>query len=408
MALTSPEAEWVLPHRIIWVSERVRAVVGSDLKSWFETFKGQSADPESLGELRMLKPRELGGGKSGASAAFFMPTKGAIVLKWDRLDAILNESEVRKARWRRDLAENPSRDHLQVLRSRGASHIAIAEHGTEKSLIGIMAYPYLGPTDSQGHVGDFEWLIRKKYISGDFDILQAFQLLLGLGQFEQFPIADGQVPQGTMTINLPDLARWDDFYDAASTLAVGTSTKRTLRDLSDWLDTVIGRQHLPSAPDSRVLHGDPRLSNIMIDTGAGHHTVDLIDYGAGNPEGGGHIFRDLARFEVDLLFRASPAQGRRAAEIAERARLLFQLGQPNDDPNRARNLQVAVRWRTALEQRFDRITKREVHELHAVFIAMELLRRLKWHQELSKNADSGARVPELFKALDVLMEVVPK
>lgn len=373
------------------------------MRSWFDAFRSQSAKPAALGELKMLHPRELSGGKSGAQAALFMPDKDAIVLKWNLLEEILKESEVRKARWQTAKSQRPEHDPLHVLRERGATHIAIRPRPETGELFGVMAYPYLGPTDSRGRVGDFQWLVRDRYIKDDFDIQEAFELLLR--HFDDFPVNDGKTADSTITINLPDLAEWDKYFAAANALATTGFSQRTMDDLDDWVNVLVGRQHEPSIPDSRVLHGDPRFSNIMIDTRAGSHRVNLIDFGAGDPEGGGHVFRDLARFEVDLLLRTTPCRGSRTQEISERGRVLFGAAQAalSDD----KRVKIAEKWRIARRNRFSRIDDTEVRELHAIFVAMELLRRLKWHSELHGDADSGATIAELFRAVSVLINSVP-
>lgn len=367
-----------------------------ELKSWFEAFRRQSAEIAALGKMNMSQPRHLGGGKSGAMAALFIPSKGPVVLKWDSLEKIVQESEARRAR-------PDQQDNMTRLRDRGASHIAIHQEPSSGDLFGIMAYPYLGPFGRGARrdlVGDFQWFLRKKYGEdwGDPTLREVFEKLLA--HFEPFPLNDGRTAAGVSIQELPDLEGWSEKHASAADVArTVPGAEQTLVALANWASQLIDEDDKPDPFDSRLIHGDPRFANIMVDLK--DHEVGLIDFGAGGP--GGHIFRDLARFEVDLLLRTTEPNDRED-EIRARGKALFRHDAPETHVQTAR---VAEVWCRVRNRTYPNFHNEPVRALHALFISMEMLRRIDWHRTLQGDADSGATVQELFLALDVLMESVP-
>lgn len=382
----------------------------TDLEDWFDAFRIQSSNRDALGDLSAIVPRRLGGGKSGATAALFDPTEGPIVLKWDFLDRVVQESEARRAR----LDQEGS---MRELRRRGASHIAFYKGPSNDLLFGIMAYPYLGPTDPGADlVGDFEWFIRNKYVPGsgdntlqDVTLQRVFQQLLEY--FDRFPLGDGQTAPDTRTLNLPDLKDWRTRLGVAAGASSGVQgAAETLSDLRTWGSHLFGGQPKPSFPDSRLVHGDPRFANIMVDLE--QHRVGLIDFGAGNP--GRHIFRDLARFEADILLRATGELGgsQRIDDLTARGRELFEhkwgdFSQLRDAWQALQpSARVAAIWRYERNEKFPDFHNEKVRKLHAIFMATELLRRIKWYADPGES-DAGATTDELLLALRILMTSVP-
>ena len=383
-----------------------------DLEDWFDAFREQSTNTDALGPLIFGSPRPLGGGKSGAMAALFHPQGGPIVLKWDTLDKVVHESEARRAR-------PDQQESMATLRARGASHIAVRTERSGAALFGIMAYPYVGPTDRQADlVGDFEWFIRDKYVPGTGDNTIPDDLLQRVYRRLLTSLArrpDDQSSLKAPTEALPDLnfGRWRGLLKTAGQVGNDVVTAgTTLSRLESWAESLVDGQDEngePRFPDSRWIHGDPRFANIMVDLND-PVDVQLIDFGAGSS--GRHIFRDLARFEVDLLLRTSEGSGR-IEEIDARGKALFQYQPGRISQLRETwrelptNVRVAAIWQYVRNQEFPVFIKEKVPELHALFIATELLRRLKWHAELGEEADVGGSVPELLLAIQVLMESVP-
>lgn len=381
-----------------------------DLEDWFDAFRKQSSNMDALGDLSAIVPRRLGGGKSGATAALFDPSEGPIVLKWDSLDKVVQESQARRAR--------PDQEgSMKELRRRGASHIALHEGPSSDVLFGIMAYPYIGPTDPGADlVGDFEWFLRDKYVPGsgdntlqDVTLQWVYQELLEY--FDRFPQGDGQTPSDTRTLNLPDLKDWRTRLDVAAKASKSIQDAAgILSTLKTWASQLFTRQPKPSFLDSRLIHGDPRFANIMVDLE--QHRVGLIDFGAGSP--GRHIFRDFARFEVDILLRTTGeiCGSHRTDDISARGRELF--AHESGDFNQLRtawqalqpSARVAAIWRHERNEKFPDFHKEKVRELHALFVATELLRRIEWYADPGET-DAGATTHELLLALRVLMESVP-
>jgi len=378
--------------------------IETDLKDWFRAFHGQSGRPAGLGTLELATPRALGGGRSGAQAAVFFTTDGPLVLKWDALDRVVRESEARRER----VDQAPD---MALLRDRGASHLAIRRDPATAVVFGIMAYPYYGP-DGRGLrddlVGDFSWFVREKYGNGwgDEPLRQIFDKLL-LQRFGSFPVDDQQTPYPDRILALPDLAGWEAKQTRALGAAelggaeLGPGSPGTLRTLAEWAGKLTMTPLPKSAFDSRLIHGDPRFANIIVDLDLTRFDVVLIDFGAG--ASGGHLFRDLARFEVDLLLRTTDP-GERDDELRARAAALF--GHDTSGPS-GPHVHLAQVWRAARSHQFSAFHREEVRRLHALFVSMELLRRIEWHLTLQADADSGATPAELVTALDALMDAVP-
>lgn len=372
--------------------------VGIDLEDWFTAFHGQSARPAALGELDLTLPRRLGGGRSGATAALFFSTQGPIVLKWDSLEQVVREAEARRGR--PDQASN-----MAMLRERGASHVAIHRAPADDTLLGIMAYPYhgrIGRGLRDDLVGDFAWFLTTKYPSdwGDDALRQVFAMLLK--RLGEFPQDDGETAYSARVLDLPDLADWRAksarAHDALTDVPGG---RETLVSWRAWAGGITATDLDRRVFDSRLIHGDPRFANIMVDLDLTRSKVALIDFGAG--AAGSHLFRDLARFEVDLLLRSTEPGGR---DDELRVRALALLGHGTAEPS-APHAHPAYVWREVRNDCFTAFHKEHVRQVHALFISMELLRRIGWHASLREEADSGATPPELVVALDAVMTAVP-
>lgn len=389
----------------------------SSLARWFTVFREQSAKPDEVGTLRRRPaPKRLGGGRSGAAAALFLapsaaapsaaaPANEAIVLKWDRLDKVLNEATARRDR-------TEQRQNVDLLRARGASHVAVRVDPSTGELFGVMAYPYVGPLSDQGRIGDLQHVIRGEYIVSeptrvlDHDFADLFDKVLS--EFgEATPTDDGVTPASTLIADLPDLANFDEFLDIARgpTVEQSTAGAVVLALVDDWATKRMGIQQVPSFADSRLIHGDPRFANVMVDPV--QHRVELIDYGAG--EAGRHVFRDLARIEVDVFLRVSETgsslEPDREQMIAARA---AEALAPKADPAaQDQRVRIAELWRESRDNHFSRLRNTADRELYSLFVVTELLRRLKWHSEGNDVSDIGGTVPEIMASIGAVIRAVP-
>ena len=378
---------------------------------WFRAFREQSIDPISLGDGEgWSKP--LGGGRSGASAALFLTTIGpvgtadSIVLKWDSLSKVRDEAEARRGR-------SDQADNVDYLRGRGASHIAFRMHPRRKELFGIIAYKYEGvssPKDEQ-NVADFEELLQIwNATDGGFHDKTLRTLFENTITYfvPRESESDSVTPPTVATRALPDLKRDEYLKKARPVLRKAGLDTQLLTSVEKWWTDVVHKQSTPSFPDSRLVHGDPRFANILVDLA--ENRVTLIDFGAG--ERGRHVFHDLARFEVDLVFRttAIDADIDRTQEIQERVDLLLRevaaVPMGAGDP-RVRPVEI---WRGVRDAFFPVIALVPgfgVRKLYALFFMNELLRRLKWHSDGNSDIDVGATVPELWLAMNRVLEKVP-
>ena len=137
--------------------------------------------------------------------------------------------------------------------------------------------------------------------------------------------------------------------------------------LREWWDDQITRLVDP-VHDSRILHGDPRLANIIVDST--RSTVTLIDYANGRR---GHVFEDFARFELDLLFRCVPrAEG---LDEIDRGCLLDFLGfllkdqlDLGDETEADRSLKCLRLWRRAMVHQLGLLTKHGALQMYRCFL----------------------------------------
>jgi len=190
----------------------------------------------------------------------------------------------------------------------------------------------------------------------------------------------------------------DKLNGAQHILRVGGVPAPSLDDLDDWLDNFFREQLSPSFADSRMVHGDPRFANIMVDRS--DNKVVLIDFGDGS--GGRHLFHDLARFEVDVILRTTPPldNGHRIEEVTDRTALL--LGTKAEPDSLPRWLRVAALWRRVRDDQVTEIGGRKgVFGLYGIFMLNELLRRVKWYKQPDrKTEDVGATLEELVAVIE--------
>ena len=377
------------------------------LRAWFDAFTAQSHAPHTRRGL--AHPRPFGGGTSGASAALFSFDNGWIVLKWDVLDRVLEEADVRR---RRALASPGSSENerFRDLRSRNASHIAVRtvvspEGWTE--LYGIIAYAYAGPENlvDSPFVGDLDSLIQSKFVTGGYGeewMRTVFDAVLA--EFDPVSHDDGHGPENARTewAALANALNIERSLDVARDRLTSDGLGDECLDLvEDWWSEALTSQRHPGFADSRLVHGDPRLANILLDARAPMQ-IELIDFGAGGP--GRHVFHDLARLEVDLLLRAasSESDNDRVRAVRHRARILrgsvqVSTGDPKSD-------HVVSIWRAARNHRFRDLDRPDVQTLYSMFLVKELLRRIKWHTEGNSVEDVGASVDEIAAAIQVQVE----
>lgn len=382
-----------------------------DLDAWFDAFVHQSFRPEAFGRFGWKLP--LPGGLTGAGVAVGLAEFGPIVLKWGPLARILKEAEAR-----RDLAEQDVEHQgvkLEELRANGASHVAIREMPDRKGkpvLYGIIAAKYEGSMDpeQQPWISDFQELIRDVYVhegaTGSDHVRHLMrQVAVALtaepppqakeGQVSQ--LADLRPEQGDANAGIRARAR-----AARAVLRKRRADIGALGNLDDWIERRLRYEVPRGAMDSRVVHGDPRFANIVVDRMAG--TVALIDFGEGGA--GRHLFHDFARFEADIILRTTEAGGpERFDELKTRVRIA--QTRRTVAKNAARASRVAGFWREARNANFPALHEDKPLDLYALFLVKELLTRIRWWGKPDRTVDEvGATPAELAAAINYVRETI--
>ncbi|MFD9407956.1 phosphotransferase [Streptomyces sp. NPDC059989] len=160
----------------------------------------------------------------------------------------------------------------------------------------------------------------------------------------------------------------------------------------EWWEESIASVRIAPVHDDRLLHGDVRFANILVDSV--HSDVHFIDFGSGRR---GHVFEDFARFEIDLLFRATPrvdggdgALDRSA--LLESVEFLLRdelnLGKRAEKGNRLmRCLDI---WHQVMFQAFPQMTRPGALVMYRWFLLRECLKRTRW----TSGAMAGDEEPD--------------
>ncbi|MFG1825096.1 hypothetical protein ACGFIJ_21640 [Microbispora bryophytorum] len=152
-----------------------------------------------------------------------------------------------------------------------------------------------------------------------------------------------------------------------------------LKGFRSWWESTTESIRVAPISDRRTLHGDARFANILIDSV--HAQVHLIDFGNGRQ---GHVFEDLARFEIDLLFRTTPAGedngnldlGHLAHAIDYLLRDELAVGSFRMDDNR--QVRCVKLWRQAIYQALPVMTRPGALMMYRWFLLAECLKRTRW------------------------------
>ena len=258
------------------------------------------------GSLQFL---ELGGGYSGAFVALVwvdgLPT---LILK-----AGPSERMQKEVAGRREFSSN-----LGVLENLGltgcSEPVEVEVDGREESWR-AMAYPYIGGLTYHDAIrfSDFE-VIFQEFVAPRSDAMHIGQESLQdwlRSPFQQIrsrqregadPNPQHSVRHRPLASFLPALP-WNEGLSALlCTAAVFVPEGEELLNLREWWEETSKRQSIAQIPNKTTLHGDLRFANVLVNRRNGQ--VELIDFGGVRED---HVFRDLAKFECDLLFRIIPS-----------------------------------------------------------------------------------------------------
>ncbi|MEI9907012.1 MAG: phosphotransferase [Actinomycetota bacterium] len=335
----------------------------------------------------MLSSRELSGGLSGAKVYLVWPEDvPALILKVDDTRLIENEFTSRR------LLEYDDRQ----LEEFGAGHLAqvgaIEDVGADLSAI---AYSYFGAIRYQDldKYANIEDLIQKYLPVGRFTREQLARCFDVVAAKLATPaaITESALPLREY-LPSPDWDRLSPILGVISQIDVEYSWLASLRD---WFESQIDRFSLAPYPDKRRLHGDPRLANILVNRISSE--VEFIDFGGSTV---GHPFRDIARFEVDLLLRASSwsvTPAKRSEDFAARLRRLI----PPTEMNQSADSDVVLLWRASLNRVFPGLAEIPTRQMLMLFLGAEMLKRLLWIT-VGSERDVGGRSVDLIEGLAVV------
>ncbi|GAA4572153.1 aminoglycoside phosphotransferase family protein [Planotetraspora kaengkrachanensis] len=203
---------------------------------------------------------------------------------------------------------------------------------------------------------------------------------------------------------LPYLA-WDQGIQATlNTAAAFCPDLPDLVGFRAWWESTTENIRVAPVPDRRFLHGDARFANFLIDSV--HAEVHLIDFGNAKE---GHVFEDLARFEIDLLFRTTGTaddngdldRSQLALAVGYLLRDELAAGPVHADDNR--QLRCMNMWRQVVYQEFPAMTKHGAPTMYRWFLLAECLRRTRWVAN-STAKDAGVDTASLVYTICALRQ----
>ncbi|WP_369244381.1 phosphotransferase [Streptomyces sp. R41] len=263
----------------------------------------------------------------------------------------------------------------------------------------VIAYRYIGGKSFEDldNFSDFErlmqtylWNVNRDESPSEVTVRECFRTIATtLADGRSTHSAAGTAPLITY---LPPV-RWETGILAA--LNTARSFCPDLPELigfRDWWEESIASVRIAPVHDDRLLHGDIRFANILVD--AVHSDVHFIDFGSGRR---GHVFEDFARFEMDLLFRAIPHitggdGGLDRSILLESMEFILRdevnLGKREERGNRLmRCLDI---WHQVMFQAFPQMTRPGALVMYRWFLLRECLKRTRW----TSGAMAGAEEPD--------------
>ena len=373
----------------------------------------QSGSPAiSADNLNGFFCRELGGGYSGSLVALLwldeLPT---LILKAGPSEEILTEPEARRHFASRAL------DSIRALGLSGCSEPVEVEVEGRDELWRAMAYSYVGGltyedlpnfSDFQAIFEDFVAPQRDESKPSSHALRSWLDRMCKQIKLREAPLGTAQNQAGIrakpLSEFLPSLP-WNGGLTAVlQSVAAYAPDYADLLSFRDWWEQALDRESMAAFPSKTLVHGDLRFANVLVNRTTAE--VELIDFGHSAE---GHVFRDLARFECDLLFRITvPAtqsnvlhqsgddRRLRALECAFNLKVR-QLRDPQDPDN---PLLAALE---ILREVYDKYWSLESNHgrrrMYQWFLLAEALKRLLWTEDVFSTM-AGRRA--LLVALSLL------
>jgi phosphotransferase family enzyme len=174
-----------------------------------------------------------------------------------------------------------------------------------------------------------------------------------------------------------------------------------LADFEHWFTDASNAIAVAPISDSRLLHGDARLANILIDSV--HTRIHLIDFGNGRI---GHLFEDLARFELDMILTTARRHPESIDLVQDELLKTFALAlregfglwdvQTTIRPERCLKL-----WREELAGVLSGAALPGMSMMYRWFLLVECLTRLRWVGTNGPQA-AGVDAPSLLRVICAL------
>lgn len=281
-----------------------------------------------------------------------------------------------------------------------------------------LIYRYIGGKSFEEleNFSDFEKLVRTYLWSEDRDkspseatLRECFRTiaerLAGSGDGAESPSAAPLIKY------LPPL-KWDTGILASiSTARAFCPDLAELTGFREWWEESIAAIRVAPIQDDRLLHGDVRFANVLVDQV--HSEVHLIDFGNGRR---GHVFEDFARFELDLVLRTTPHVGGGAeldrSKLLESVEYLLRdeliLGEFRADGSR--EVKCLSLWRQVMYQSLPQLAKPGALMMYRWFLLRECLKRLRWTAGLEagdEEPDSASLIYTICALRRYLSGVTP-
>ena len=384
-----------------------------DLKALLTALLAQRAGPGMPVDISSFMSHQLGGGYSGSYVAIIwldpLPT---LIMKAGPADQILRETESRRH------FNSPALEQIRDLGLDGCSEPVEIEIDGHDDMWRAISYAYVGSLsyDELNSYSDFQAIFEDFVAPARQDRRPPAQALRDWLRrlcelvLQKDPggksIARG-VRAKPLSEYLPRLP-WSDGLDAVIESAAAFAPQESaLHGFRDWWEDAVSRESIAPFPNSTLLHGDLRFANVLVNRTTA--TVELIDFGNSAQ---GHVFRDLARFECDLLFRVPPPIETETLRLSSEDRQIRTLEcafnprpGPVDDAADPDNPQLSAL--RILRETYDSIwhlnSDEGRHKMYMWFLLAEVMKRLMWTGD-SSSTPAARRV--LLSAVPMLKEAV--
>ncbi len=329
--------------------------------------------------------RSLSGGLSGA--AVYLTAVGElppIVIKMGDVPAIEREYSGRQKNY----------NHNSELKSLGIDGLGPEFPGARGQKWRSIAYLHIGGK-KYSHLKnfvDFEEYARE-YTNGDVrteSIRECIDQLINRLRTDTQKSHQQRATPLPLADYLPTLP-WTDGLSNGLGVASGIlGDPPNLVDLETWFTTASSVVTIAPVHDYRDLHGDPRFANVLVDRLRSE--AELIDYG--NPQSG-HIFQDLARFEVDIWLRSAIDSSNSRRPIAKTTQLVRALEVVAPTAADVPSVPLLSIWRQSVLANVPEFTADGALAMYSWFLVCDLLKRLRWVRP-GGTSEAGADASEII------------